>query len=114
MQGWLEPLLKQCNKAAKASHTAEDFKNEISAAKEVVKECKKIIEKQKGKAMEALTCQYTEDVVQELKKKMEKGLKCHETVGALKNGGMDADEIAALVTAATARQAQHGKAVDVS
>lgn len=113
VQGLLEPVLKQCNKAAKASHTAEDFKNEINAAKDIIKECKKIIEKQKGKATETLIFQYSEDVAKELKKSLEKNLKCHETVGALKNGGMDADEIAALVSAATARQAKDGKAVNV-
>lgn len=108
IQGWLEPLIKTCNKAAKASHTEDGFKEQIAAAKDIVKDCKKLVDKQKqkNKALETLNLEYTEELVKELQKSLEKHLKCHQTVGALKNGGMDADEIEALVASATARKAK--------
>lgn len=113
IQGWLKPLIKTCNKAAKASHTEDGFKEQIAAAKDIVKDCKKLVEKQKNKALEKLSLEYTEELVKELQKSLEKHLKCHQTVGALKNGGMDADEIEALVSAATARKAKDARVQNV-
>ena len=108
----LEPLLKLCNKASKSCHATEAFKNEMNAAKDVLKDCKKVQEQHKNKTEETLTFDHDGHIV-ELMASLEKHLKCIETLKTLTDGGMDTAEIENLMKAAKEKKNRHEDSRDV-
>lgn len=111
LQGWLEPLVKSCNKASKSRFASNDFKDEIKGAKDILKQCKKVQDNHKDKVPKTLVFEHTEEVVKDLKKSLEKHLKCVESMDNMMNGGLDSSQIARIADAA--KQSQQGGGEDV-
>lgn len=111
-QDKLESLLKLCNKASKSCHAPESFKQEISAAKDVLKDCKKIQDQVKDRTEETLTFQH-EGHIEELMTSLEKHMKCIDTLKSLTDGGMNPEDIEKIMAAAKEKKEKQAAAVNV-
>ena len=110
----LEPLLKICVKLSRSSHATQQFKDETTAAKDILKQCKKVQEAFKNKTTDKLSFEHDDSVVTELMASLGKQLKCIETLKSLTEGGMKAEDIENIVQAAKEKKKSAEAAVDVS
>ena len=110
----LEPLLKTCQKAAKANMADESFKSQVNGAKTVLKDAKMVQEKYKSKTLEALEFLHEEEHTNDLMASLKRNLKCIDTMKSLMDGGMDSEEIEKLAAVAKTRMTrmQNAESVD--
>lgn len=109
----LEPCIKAANKASKSTHADEDFKNEVWAAKEIVKKAKKLQDKYKGRTQEQLTFEHDEETAKIMKDHVDKKVSAINHVAEIVAGGFDPTQLELLCEAAKKRKQNHDKAQDV-
>lgn len=109
----LEPCLKAANKASKSAHADETFKNEVWAAKEVLKKAKKVQDKYKAKTQEKLELDHDEETAKQLKEHLDKKVQAINHVAEIVAGGFDPSQLELLCDAAKKRRTTHEEAKDV-
>ena len=110
----LDAVIKQGNKAAKFDHAGQDLKDQLDAAKTLVRNAKKIEEKYKSKTWEELKIEMTEDGLKELKTSLEDKIKAVNQVEAWVKGGLDEQQLEKLNAMAKKRAEDKKNAKDVN
>ena len=100
----LEPLVRPATKATASANSDEQFKKEVWALKEVVKEAKKIEKKHKDSKQNSLSFDHSEDTIAALKEHIQKKQKAIENVDAMLQGGFDPAHLELLASAAKRRK----------
>eukprot|EP00434_Breviolum_minutum_P009200 symbB.v1.2.008107.t1/scaffold456.1/size203390/10 len=106
----LEPLSKAASKTMNSANSDEQFKKEVWALKQVVKEAKKVERQHKDSKQTSLSFDHNEETIAALKDQIQKKQKAMENVDAMLQGGFDAAHLELLASAAKRRK----DAVDVS
>ena len=106
----LEPLSKAASKTMNSANSDEQFKKEVWALKQVVKEAKKVERQHKDSKQTSLSFDHNEETIAALKEQIQKKQKAIENVDAMLQGGFDAAHLELLASAAKRRK----DAVDVS
>ena len=106
----LEPLSKAASKTMNSANSDEQFKKEVWALKQVVKEAKKVERQHKDSKQTSLSFDHNEETIAALKDQIQKKQKAIENVDAMLQGGFDAAHLELLASAAKRRK----DAVDVS
>lgn len=100
----LEPLSKSASKTMTSANSDEQFKKEVWALKQVVKEAKKVERQHKDNKQTSLSFDHNEETIAALKEQIQKKQKAIENVDAMLQGGFDAAHLELLASAAKRRK----------
>ena len=106
--------MKDANKAAKSSNADEQFKNEVWAAKEILKTGKKLEKKYKDRTLEELSFEHTEETAKALKVMIDRKATAILQIDSMLAGGFDSAQLEKFAEAAKQRKSDKENAQDVS
>ena len=89
----LGPVVKSCNKLTNSQAADEPFKEQVWAAKELVKNARKLEAKSKAKTEEEFSFDSTEEGIKDLKKSLEAKEKAIRQVESMLAGGFDEEHL---------------------
>ncbi len=110
----LNGSMKDANKAAKSSNADEQFKNEVWAAKEILKTGKKLEKKYKDRTLEELSFEHTEETAKALKVMIDRKATAILQIDSMLAGGFDSAQLEKFAEAAKQRKSDKENAQDVS
>lgn len=109
----LEPVVKSCNKLLKSKAADQSFKDQVWAAKKLLKDARKVEAKSKEKDVE-LSFDSTEEGVKDLKKSLEGKEKAIQQLESMLAGGFDEEHLEKITGMVKQRVKDKQDAVDVS
>ena len=110
----LDSSMKDANKATKSSNADQQFKNEVWAAKEILKNAKKVGKKYKERTLEELSFEHTEETAKALKAQLDKKATAILQIDSMLSGGFDPSQLEQFAEAAKKRKMDKENAQDVS
>ena len=110
----LDSSMKDANKATKSSNADQQFKNEVWAAKEILKNAKKVEKKYKERTLEELSFEHTEETAKALKAQLDKKATAILQIDSMLSGGFDPSQLEQFAEAAKRRKMDKENAQDVS
>lgn len=110
----LEPVVKSCNKLLKSKAADQSFKDQVWAAKRLLKDARKVEAKSKDKEVELSFDSCTEDGLKDLKKSLEAKEKAIQQIESMLAGGFDDEHLEKITGLVKQRQEDKANAVDLS